>query len=137
MENCIFCKIVRGEMPSAKVYEDEAVMAFLDIMPANKGHCLVVPKTHHERMDVTPDEKLHAVMSSAKKVAKAVSQAVGNPGYNIIINNGPEANQTVPHLHLHIIPRHDGDDRVPPWKHMKYAEGEMDEVRKNIRSFLK
>lgn len=112
MNDCIFCKIVSGEIPSVKIYEDEATLAFLDISPLNPGHTLVIPKEHHENIFDVSDESLAPVMRTAKKVANAIKNAVNADAINIGINNGKEAGQLVFHLHIHVIPRFAGDGYV-------------------------
>ena len=136
MENCIFCKIINGKIPSAKVYEDDHTISFLDIMPANKGHCLVVPKEHYETFLDISDEDLKNLVVAAKKVAKALSLSIGNGSYNIVMNNGKEAGQIVAHAHLHIIPRFKGDRLRLKWSHKKYEENEMKEMQEKIRKFV-
>ena len=108
--NCVFCAIVEGEIPSFKVYEDDLVLAYLDINPVSKGHTLVIPKAHTECLLDTPDETLAAVIARVKKVAAHIKGVLGCGGFNIVQNNGETAGQTVHHVHFHIVPRYDGDD---------------------------
>ena len=108
--NCVFCAIAEGEIPSFKVYEDDLVLAYLDINPVSKGHTLVIPKAHTECLLDTPDETLAAVIARVKKVAAHVKEALGCGGFNIVQNNGETAGQTVHHVHFHIVPRYEGDD---------------------------
>ena len=122
MEDCVFCKIVNGKIPAAKVYENSNVISFLDIMPANKGHCLVVPKKHYENMLDISDGDLKNLILAAKKITKALSLSIGNGSYNIIMNNGKEAGQLVDHAHIHIIPRFKGDRLRIKWSHKKYID---------------
>ena len=136
MEDCIFCKIINGKIPAAKVYEDSSIISFLDIMPANKGHCLVVPKEHYETFLDISDENLKSLIAAAKKVAKALSLSIGNGSYNIVMNNGKEAGQIVAHAHLHIIPRFKGDRLRLKWSHKKYEENEMKEMQEKIKKFV-
>ena len=136
MEDCVFCKIASGKIPAAKVYEDSNVMAFLDIMPANKGHCLIVPKKHYETVLEVPDEDLSLLIKTAKKVAKALSLSVGNGAFNLVMNNGKEAGQLVSHAHLHVIPRFKSDRLRLKWSHQKYMENEMKEFQEKIKKFL-
>lgn len=135
MENCIFCKIINGMIPAAKVYEDDRIISFLDIMPANKGHCLIVPKNHAETLAEMNDEDLSATIKAAKKVAKALSLSLG-AGYNIVMNNGKEAGQLVSHAHVHIIPRFQKDRLRIKWSHLKYEGDEMKEYAEKIRKFI-
>lgn len=108
--NCIFCAIAAGEIPSFKIYEDEFVLAYLDINPFSKGHTLVIPKEHTAGMLDTPDETLSAVISRVKKVANRLKSALPCDGFNILQNNGEAAGQTVMHLHFHIVPRYCKED---------------------------
>jgi histidine triad (HIT) family protein len=135
MPECIFCKIIRGELPSSKIYEDQDVIAFLDIMPVNKGHVLIIPKKHHETMLDVPDELLSGMMVASKKVASAVRQGLGCPGFNIQMNNYEAAGQVVPHAHLHIVPRYKGDG-LRLWPGGKYKEGEREDIAAKISHFL-
>ena len=103
--NCIFCAIAEGEIPSFKVYEDDLVVAYLDINPFTKGHTLVIPKAHSQGLLETPDETLAAIIARVKKVAAHLKAALPCDGFNILQNNGAAAGQTVPHVHFHIVPR--------------------------------
>ena len=136
MEGCIFCKIISGKIPSAMVYEDNYTIGFLDIMPANKGHCLIVPKSHYESLLDLPEENLKALMISAQKVAKALSLSLGNGSYNLVMNNGKEAGQVVAHAHVHLIPRFKDDRLRIKWSHKKYEENEMKELQEKIKKFI-
>ena len=108
--DCIFCAIAAGEIPCFKVYEDELVLAYLDINPFAKGHTLVIPKKHSAGLLDTDDETLAVVVSRVKKVAAHLKAALGCDGFNIMQNNGEAADQTVRHVHFHIVPRWTGDD---------------------------
>ncbi|HLC65476.1 MAG TPA: HIT family protein [Candidatus Nanoarchaeia archaeon] len=130
--DCIFCKIVKGEIPCAKLYEDKNVLSFLDIGPINKGHALVIPKKHYVTIIDTPDDVLKDLVTATKKVTKAVKLATGVEGVNNLLNNGKASGQAVFHAHMHIIPRFEGDDFKFPWPAKKYGAGEMEEMRKNI-----
>ena len=136
MEECIFCKIADGKIPAAKVYEDDNVISFLDISPANKGHCLVLPKKHYETLLDMPDKELEHTIKAVKKVAKALSLSIGNGSYNIVMNNGPESGQVVWHAHIHIIPRFKGDRLRINWSHKKYNEEEMKNIQEKIKKFV-
>jgi diadenosine tetraphosphate (Ap4A) HIT family hydrolase len=107
-DNCIFCKIVQKQAPSSILYEDDTVIAFLDIKPASEGHTLVIPKEHYEGIFDIPSELLGKVHQTTKKLAIAAKQALNADGINIIQQNGRAANQEIFHLHVHIIPRHHG-----------------------------
>ena len=136
MEDCIFCKIVDGKIPAAKVYENDRVISFLDIMPANKGHCLVVPKKHSQTLTDMSDDDLTAIIKAAKKVARALSLSFGNGSSNIIMNNGKEAGQLVSHAHMHIIPRFQKDRLRIKWSHLKYEDNETNEYAEKIKKFI-
>lgn len=137
MEGCVFCKIAKGEIPCAKLYEDKNVIAFLDIAPAVKrgGHTLVVPKKHFEFVTGMPDELLEKVMHAVKKMACAIMKEAD--GANVLLNNGKAAGQYVPHVHFHIVPRYK-DDKIglAHWEALKYHPGEMEKVQERIKRLL-
>ena len=108
--DCIFCKILSGDIPSVKVYEDDRVFAFMDINPLNDGHLLIIPKTHAATIHEITEADFAAVMSATHKLAAAVKKALNPDGINLMQLNGEAANQVVPHLHVHIVPRWSGDD---------------------------
>lgn len=110
MSDCLFCKIIDGQIPSTKVYEDEHVYAFMDIMPLTKGHTLLIPKTHCKDLFEMPEDVAANLYKAAPKVAKAIKAAFNPVGMNTINNNGAEAGQTVFHYHLHLVPRYDETD---------------------------
>jgi histidine triad (HIT) family protein len=116
--NCIFCKIVAGTIPCFKLYEDAKTLAFLDINPINPGHALVIPKNHSANLYDSADDDLAAVMSTTRRVAAAVDQAVQPFGLNLLQANGPGAAQSVFHFHMHIIPRLKDDGLTMNW-HLK------------------
>jgi histidine triad (HIT) family protein len=131
MPECIFCKIVRQEIPSSKIFEDRHVLAFLDISPVNKGHTLVIPKEHAQTlMDVT-DKTLQHMIIVAKKVSAAIMKSVNAEGISISMSNHPAAGQVVPHAHIHIIPRYTSDG-LKLWPQKAYEEGEMSDVQNKI-----
>jgi histidine triad (HIT) family protein len=136
MDDCVFCKMVAGEVPVAKVYEDDAVLAFLDIGPVSDGHTLVIPKRHCARIHECEPNVLAAVASCLGKVAGAVAKAMKADGYNVLCNNGRAANQVVEHVHFHIIPRKTGDGVFTEWPSYAYAEGLMEEIAEKIRKTL-
>lgn len=137
MDDCIFCKIVEGSIPAAIVYEDEKVVGFLDIMPANKGHCLVIPKNHAQTLLEMEDEDISAAIKTAKKIASSISLTFGNSGFNLVMNNGKEAGQVVNHAHIHIIPRFQKDRLRIKWSHIKYDENEIQEYADKIKNFCR
>ena len=106
--NCVFCAIAAGEIPSCKVFEDDFCLAYLDINPFAEGHVLVIPKAHTTGLLDTPDETLAALAVRVKRVAARVKEALPCDGFNILQNNGAAAGQTVPHIHFHIVPRREG-----------------------------
>ncbi len=109
-ENCIFCKIIEGTIPCAKVYEDEQVLAFLDISQSTKGHTLVIPKVHKQDVfALTPDIAAH-LFSVVPGIAKAIQMEYGATGFNLLNNSGEQAGQTVFHFHLHLLPRYSKND---------------------------
>ena len=110
--DCVFCAIAAGEIPSFKVYEDDLVLAYLDINPFSEGHTLVIPKAHTAGLLDTDDATLAAVIARVKKVAAHLKAALGCDGFNVLQNNGEAAGQTVRHLHFHIVPRWNGDRLV-------------------------
>lgn len=108
-ENCLFCKIISGEIPSKRVYEDDYVYAFLDIYPASEGHTLIAPKKHYNSFTDMDPEDVARLFEAARKITAAVEKAFSAEGSNIGINNGEVAGQEVPHVHVHVIPRKKGD----------------------------
>ena len=130
---CIFCKIVKNELPSFKVYEDEKSLAFLDIKPVSKGHTLLIPKAHYKNLSETPDELLAHLAVAAKRVAAAVVKAVTADAFNLSVNCGAAAGQIIFHTHFHIIPRF-SSDRLSPWPHRQYSEGEAESIAEKIRA---
>jgi len=121
--DCIFCKIVKGEIPCAKLYEDAQVLAFLDIAPVAPGHALVIPKAHCDDLFALPDAFGPAWLAAQKLVGRAVMTAVGATGLNVQQNNGPSAGQVVFHAHIHLIPRREGDG-LALWPGAPYADAD-------------
>ena len=122
--DCIFCAIAEGESPSFKVYEDDEVLAYLDINPFTKGHTLVIPKQHRTGLLDAEDSLLASVLPKVKKVAAHLKSALPCDGFNILQNNGESAGQTVRHIHFHIIPRYAGEPLV-----FESHKGDMDELK--------
>ena len=135
-DDCIFCKMAAGEVPVAKIYEDDVVLAFLDIGPVSDGHTLVIPKQHCENLHSCPDELLGRLCSRLGKIAKAVAAAMNSDGYNLLCNNGRAAGQIVAHLHFHIIPRNTGDAVFNRWPAYKYQNGRIEAIAADIRKNL-
>lgn len=140
MENCIFCKIVKGELPSHKLYEDDKLFAFLDIQPINKGHVLIIPKEHSALISGVEDEALGEMMKLAKKIDQAIRESDLKPaGVNLYLADGEVAGQEVPHAHLHIIPRFDQDGFglvFPEGYKNKPTKEELEEISQKIMSHL-
>ncbi|MEK7606395.1 MAG: HIT family protein [Patescibacteria group bacterium] len=133
MNDCIFCKIIAGEVPADKVYEDDTTIAFIDVHPINPGHTLVVPKKHYENILDTPKDVLAAMIQTAQKVAKATMAAVDAPAVNIGMNNGAEAGQVVFHSHFHVIPRF-ANDGYKSWERkegslLTYDKASVEKIR--------
>ncbi len=135
--DCVFCKIIRGELPMHKVYEDDKILAFLDIHPVNPGHTLVIPKSTDVRniFDVSPSDWA-AMTAVVHTIASAIEKGMRADGVNIMMNNREHAGQVVDHPHIHIIPRFK-DDGLRLWPHGSYQEGEAEGVVEKIQSELK
>ena len=134
--DCLFCRIIAGEIPCAKIYEDEDIMAFLDIMPVNPGHALVVPKEHCENLADAPEDVLQKIIVAARKIGRAILETEEYDGFNLGVNSGKSAGQLVPHLHFHIMPRKAGDGREL-WQGNGYGEGEREEWAEKVRKAIK
>jgi hypothetical protein len=135
-ENCIFCKLANGDIPTATVYEDEYLRAIMDAAPANKGHIIILPKSHAANIYEIEDEYVSRAFVLAKKLAVALKKLTGCDGVNILQNNGGAAGQTVFHFHVHVIPRFKNDDCTIVWKPTSYEDGEASEVAKKIAELL-
>lgn len=138
MADCIFCRIVRGEVPARRVYEDEHAVAFLDAFPLARGHTLVVPRSHVERVEELHDQQAKAVFAAVHKLAGRVQRACGAQGATIAVNDGRAAGQEVPHVHVHIVPRFPGDRAGPihalAWERPKVSGEEMDRLATSVRA---
>ena len=126
MSDCIFCRILAGEIPSFRIYEDEATFAFMDINPVSQGHLLVIPKKHFANLWDSDPEALGHVMATAKRVAIVLRDALGVDSMNLLQANGRWAVQTVEHFHLHLIPRYQNDNLGLDWA---LTEGNMKEIK--------
>lgn len=133
--SCVFCEIIKGNIPSFKVYEDDDVYAFLDVAPISYGHTLVVPKEHYINIEAITEDELCKLIIGVKKIGKAIKDGLGVAGYNVCENNDPVAGQIVPHIHFHVVPRR-RDDGLEPWLQGKYGDGEADETANKIKSKL-
>lgn len=127
--HCLFCKIVRGEVPASIVLETEDAVAFLDTHPVVKGHLLLVPKGHHAHLAELPEADAAATAALLPGLCRAVQKATGADGYNVIVNNGRAAGQTVGHGHWHLIPRFHDDPVDWPWPHEEYVGDEAGQMR--------
>lgn len=123
--DCIFCKIVAGEIPCFRVYEDEEVLGFMDINPFNEGHALAIPKAHHPDLHDIPPELAGKVAAAAVRIGRAVQKVVAPDGINLQQANGPAAGQSVFHFHMHIFPRVAGDNATFNWE---LVPGDMDRI---------
>ena len=132
-DDCIFCRIAAGEIPSATVYEDDDFRAILDLGPAAKGHTLVIPKSHSDNLlSVEPDTAAKA-LKVISRTANAIKEALGCDGINVVQNNGEAAGQTVMHLHFHIIPRYKNDNVNIGWQSMKPSNEELEATANLIK----
>ena len=132
-EDCIFCKIIAGQIPCHRLHEDERVLAFLDIGPLSAGHCLVIPKPHYRTLDQLPDGLAGACMEAAVRLSRAVVAATGVEAWNILQNNGAAAGQVVMHVHFHIIPRRGQDGLGYRWNAGKLDAAKAAELIEAIR----
>lgn len=135
MDECLFCKIVRGELSSHKIYEDDHVLAFLDIFPVRKGHTLVIPKIHVRTLTEADPAIVMQVGSTLPHLARAVMKGVHAEGLNLGVNCEIVGGQHIFHLHFHLIPRHT-DDGLRTWPTEKYQDGELEQYAKKIQSAL-
>ena len=128
---CIFCKIIEGEIPSRKVYEDDDILAILDISQTTRGHTLVMPKKHYDDFLQMPGNEFASLMEKVQQIADQIVKNLNAKGCNILINTGETAGQTVKHIHVHIIPRYDENDTV----NFSFSENQydLDEVLKEIK----
>ena len=131
--NCIFCKIANGEIPSATLYEDEEFRVILDLGPASKGHALILPKVHAANIYELSDETAGHAMILAKHMAAKLTEALHCDGFNIVQNNGEIAGQTVFHFHMHLIPRYEGDNAGFSWNMGKLTDEVRDEILEKMK----
>lgn len=132
--NCIFCKIIAGEIPSSTVYEDNDFKVIMDIFPAAKGHMIILPKKHAENLFELEEDTVSKALLVAKKVAAALKEELGCDGVNLLQNNGEAAGQTVFHFHIHVIPRYKDDQVRLAWSNGKYGDGEAASLAAAIAS---
>lgn len=134
--DCIFCKIVSGDAPAYKVFEDGEVVAFLDIFPWAKGHTLVVPKRHSANLFEIPEDDAAAVMRAVRRIAPALRDTVGAEGMNLLQSNGRAGWQTVEHFHMHLIPRWSDDSLVPPAQPAPGDHGAIEAMAEHVAAAL-
>lgn len=131
-ENCIFCKIANGEIPSKTLYEDEKFRVILDLGPAARGHALILPKEHYANLYELPEELAGEAMKLAKKMAECMTKRLECDGFNLMQNNGETAGQTVFHFHMHLIPRYKTDGQTIGWTPREVSQEELEEIRIQI-----
>ncbi|MCM1175817.1 MAG: HIT family protein [Blautia sp.] len=131
-ENCIFCKIANGEIPSKTLYEDEEFRVILDLGPAAAGHALILPKNHYADLYELPEDTAAHAMLLAKKMAGQITEKLNCDGFNLMQNNGEAAGQTVFHFHMHLIPRYKDDGQKIGWKPGKPSSEELEEIKDRI-----
>ena len=127
-DNCIFCKLANGEIPTSTIYEDDDFRVILDASPATKGHALIIPKEHYANIYEIDEEVAGRAFKLAKKMVTKLTAVLGCDGYNIVQNNGEVAGQTVFHFHMHLIPRYKNDDAGFGWKSGELTDADRDEI---------
>ena len=135
-EDCVFCKIVSGKIPSTKLFEGATVLSFLDIAPAAKGHALVIPKKHCASLLGVPHEELMELIVAVQKVAAAVMKATKADGFNVLESNEKAAGQVIPHVHFHVIPRWAGDNLNLGWEQGTPDKAELEALAKLVKKHL-
>jgi histidine triad (HIT) family protein len=128
-DNCIFCKLANGEIPTNSIYEDDSYKVILDMAPATRGHALILPKEHYGNIYEMPAERVGEAFSLAKRMAQTMTERLKADGFNIVQNNNEVAGQTVFHFHIHLIPRYKGDGQIVGWKPGESTPGELEEIR--------
>lgn len=131
-DNCIFCKIIAGEIPSNVLYEDEQFKVILDVAPATRGHALILPKNHYANLYELPEDTAADAIKLAKKMMQTMTDKLNCDGFNIVQNNGETAGQTVFHFHMHLIPRYKDDGEILKYKSKKPSQLELEEIKKTI-----
>ena len=132
-DDCIFCKIAAGEIPSRKIYEDKDLIAIMDLSPTSKGQSLIIPKEHYTNIYDIDEEIAGKVMKTAKKLATKMTVALNCDGFNLLQNNGETAGQTMFHFHMHLIPRYkDADNNMLKFTSVSFSDEEMDAIRDQI-----
>lgn len=131
-DNCIFCKIANGDIPSKTLYEDDECRVILDLGPATKGHALILPKNHYANLFELPENEAEHVMVVTKRMAGRMMEKLQCDGFNLVQNNGETAGQTVFHFHMHLIPRYKWDNQLIGWKPMQATQEELEETMNTI-----
>ncbi len=132
MDNCIFCKIAKGEIPSKTLYEDENFRVILDLGPATKGHALILPKAHYQNLFELPEDIAASAMVLAKKMGSRMMEKLHADGFNLVQNNNEVAGQTVMHFHLHLIPRYEGDGQKILWEPKTVSDEDLVQTMETI-----
>ncbi len=135
-QDCIFCKIASGQIPSLKIFENEHILAFIDIGPVSNGHTLVIPKQHYRTLDQMTPEMMAEIAKVLPMLAASIQKAMKSEGYNVLCNNGSVAGQVVGHMHLHIIPRNANDGIFNQWPSFQYPDGKAEQIAEKIRENL-
>ncbi len=130
--NCIFCKIIKGEIPSYTIYEDDKFKVILDVGPVAKGHALILPKDHYKNMYEIPEELSVEAFKLARKLMVKMTDKLHCDGFNLAQNNGEAAEQTVPHFHMHLIPRYEGGQKLFGYKPLEFSKEEMEDIKNTI-----
>ena len=133
-ENCIFCKIANGEIPSRTLYEDDRFRVILDLGPATKGHALILPKNHYADLFALPEDEAAEAAKLATKMGAKLVEKLHADGLNVVQNNGETAGQTVKHFHIHLIPRYENDGQHILWNPGKMSDEELDSVAETVNS---
>ena len=135
-EDCIFCKIANGEIPSTTLYEDDMFRVILDLGPASKGHGLILPKEHFDNLYEIDDMYAEKAMLLAKKMSKAMTKGLHADGFNVVQNNGEAAGQTVFHFHMHLIPRYKGEADIVSWTPQEVSKEELAQIADSVKACL-
>ncbi|MBR1628898.1 MAG: HIT family protein [Lachnospiraceae bacterium] len=132
-EDCIFCKLANGEIPTNSIYEDEDFNVILDASPATRGHALILPKEHFDNLYEIDEAVVGKIMPLAKKIGTKMKEALGCVGLNVLQNNGEAAGQTVFHFHTHLIPRYEGEKAILGWAHQTFSEEETQKILEKLK----
>ncbi|MCR4990318.1 MAG: HIT family protein [Lachnospiraceae bacterium] len=131
-DDCIFCKIIKGEIPSYTIYEDDAFKVILDAGPVSKGHALILPKDHYDDLYELPEDKAAEAFKLAKKLMGVITEKLRCDGFNICQNNGEAADQTVKHFHMHLVPRYNGGQKFFAYTPLKLTPEEQNSIKEKI-----